>query len=336
MNPGRRIARIQTIDGLVTPAFIHNGSFFFDNLQVYADGLVNCWELLDLTLFEEKLESGWVTTSVPDGEGLHVHGLGAWTIDAGLWALTSETLLARVRELVRELNPRMENLHDCHGRTVEKIGKVNVMILGSPKEQPVRLSKPGPFGKRINGESISVLARVDDALFLADLRAFADGVIELGRLPSPEILDLAGLHAAVAQGRVCSAAPPGTRITIHELGSFAVREQQWSTAIDDIVRSVPDLIEEANGRPDSVKRCRAAYAAYLAAPTETTREALRVAYEAVPSHNRMYVGDMDTKDIPVRMVLYGEQEIEGWTHRLVARAMDQPLPTITVPKPRKE
>ena len=41
-------------DGVVTPAFIHNGSYFFVNLSVYAGGLVDCWEMVDLPLFEEK------------------------------------------------------------------------------------------------------------------------------------------------------------------------------------------------------------------------------------------------------------------------------------------
>lgn len=61
---------------------------------------------------------------------------------------------------------------------------------------------------------------------------------------------------------------------------------------------------------------------------------MRAAYEAVPEHHRMYVGDMDTQDIPVRMILYGEDEIEGWSHRAAARSLGNvELPTIHVPKP---
>jgi hypothetical protein len=33
------------------------------------------------------------------------------------------------------------------------------------------------------------------------------------------------------------------------------------------------------------------------------------------------------------MIIDGEQEIENWSHRLVARAQGLPLPTITVPQP---
>lgn len=315
--------------------FIHNGLYFFDNLQVYADGLVSCWEMVDLPLFREKLQSGWVVSSVPDGEQLSVHELGSWTIERGRWTLDAEGLYNRVHDLIRELNPRMENLHDCHGRTTEKIGGASVVILDTPREQPVRHSSPGRSAKRIKGNHIPVFVRSGESLYLADLRVFADGVIELGRLPKPETLDLKQLNEAVDQGRIVSSAPAGTQLEIHLLGSFTVAEEQWSGEIHEIVRSIPDLIDAANGRPDSVERCRAAYRAYLADPTEALREALRSAYNAVPAHHRRYVGDMDTKDVAVRMILYGDQEIEKWSHRIVARAHDMELPTITVPKPKR-
>jgi len=44
-----------TIDGVVLPAFIRNGGYFFINLPVYSDGLVDAWDLLDRQLFEGKL-----------------------------------------------------------------------------------------------------------------------------------------------------------------------------------------------------------------------------------------------------------------------------------------
>jgi hypothetical protein len=41
---------------------------------------------------------------------------------------------------------------------------------------------------------------------------------------------------------------------------------------------------------------------------------------------------MDTKDVPIRMIIYGKQELENWSHRIVARELGaSPLPTISVP-----
>jgi hypothetical protein len=82
---------------------------------------------------------------------------------------------------------------------------------------------------------------------------------------------------------------------------------------------VADETEELKGRPPSQETCYQAYKAFQDNPAEETREALRHAYEAVPKHNRHYVlHDMDLKDIPIRMILYGEQEIENWSHRIEA------------------
>ena len=50
----------------------------------------------------------------------------------------------------------------------------------------------------------------------------------------------------------------------------------------------------------------------------------------------MYVGDMDVKDTAVRMIIYGEQEIENWSHYQVAKERGEELPTINIPNPKKE
>jgi hypothetical protein len=201
----------------------------------------------------------------------------------------------------------------------------------------VRIKNPeSPHYERIPGEDVSIFFR-DGDYHLARLRVFADGVIELGRIASPQTLDLDGLRRAVKARRVSARAPAGARIHIHGLGSFRAASSHSFARIGQIVREIPDLIDKANGRPDSVARCRAAYEAYVAEPTVARRDALRVAYEAVPEHNRMYVGDMDTKDVAVRMILYGKDQIEQWSHRAVARAMgEKELPDIHVPEPRDE
>ncbi len=304
---GNRISRTKIVDGVVTPAFIHNSAHYFINLQVYADGLVNCWELLDLALFAKKLESGWVRTSVPDGKSISVHGLGSWTVAGGRWQVTAAGMRARVRKLVKQLNPRLENLHDCGGRTtIDGPGKMRTSILGSPRERPVREVLDGHRTRRHDGDHLSIFVRQNTVTYLADLRAFADGTIELGRLPDPEVLDLAGLRAAIDEGRVLSEPAVGSRVTIHELGDLALGDDLSTTNIEQLFRQVPDLIDTANGRPDSVGRCHTAHTLFQADPSDAHREALRVAYEAIPEHNRMYVGDMDTRDGAVRFALYGE------------------------------
>ena len=79
-----------------------------------------------------------------------------------------------------------------------------------------------------------------------------------------------------------------------------------------------------------------AYERYMAEPSSKAMVAFRQKYEAVPEHLRLYCGDMDTKDIPIRMILYGKREIESWSHYQVAKAHGEELPSIDVPEPPPE
>ena len=79
-----------------------------------------------------------------------------------------------------------------------------------------------------------------------------------------------------------------------------------------------------------------AYQNYMAEPSTKAMETLRQRYEAVPEHLRMYCGDMDTKDIPIRMILYGKGEIEHWSHYQAARELGEELPSINIPESPQE
>lgn len=322
-----RVARTVSIEGIATPAFIHNGRYYLVNLPVFADGVVDCWGLVDLAGFRAKLDEGWVVTGVPDGRQLSVHGLGAWTVADSRWDLDADQLHDRVLRLIRELNPSMGNLRDFQGRASATVAN----------ECPVRVGDPkAVFPDHVTGERISVLL-AGDPYFVADLRVFTDGALELGRVPKPETLTLGAFEQAVHDGRVARCAPAGTRVAIHGLGSFAVAQEHRCVDPLQQVREVADLLDRLNRRPDSRARCRRAYETYLADPTVAARDALRVAYELVPEHNRRYLGDMDVKDVPIRMIIYGDQEIENWSHRAAGRADGRrPLPSISVPKPRDE
>ncbi|WP_030851670.1 NADAR family protein [Streptomyces sp. NRRL F-4474] len=115
---GNRITH-RTADGVRVPgtwrhAFICNGgSYFLTDLFIYADGLVDCWELVTLGEFEQKLRSGWVATSLPDGGRASAHHLASWTFGEPRTWLTPELLLAEVRDTVDELNGRPDSTARC-------------------------------------------------------------------------------------------------------------------------------------------------------------------------------------------------------------------------------
>jgi hypothetical protein len=336
-HAGRRIARTRELRGLACPAIIHNANYYFVNLRVYEDGIVDCWEMVDLALFEGKVRSGWVETRVPDGERISIHGLGAWSVEAGSWDHSPGGFVEHVTGLVRELNPTMENLHDCEGTTTRTVGRVRVSKMSMGRPRPTRPEDPtSVLPRSVDGSSLSVFLRCGNEIFLADLRVFANDTVELGRLPTVEVLPLAQLEQLAANGRLMTAPPTGARIHIHGLGAFTLGAMQYATDLQDLLLEAQDEATKLRGDPGSVERCRLAFEDYCKDPTEAGIERLRLAYEAVPAHNRMYVGDMDTKDVPIRMVIYGDQEIERWSHRAVAASRGERLPTITVPKPESD
>ena len=76
---------------------------------------------------------------------------------------------------------------------------------------------------------------------------------------------------------------------------------------------------------------------YIETPTIKLRDELKLAYEKVPEHLRTYVlGDMDVKDIPIRMIIYGDEEIKNWSHYLISEEEGYEFPQLNVPKPIDE
>ncbi|WP_432169384.1 NADAR family protein [Streptomyces sp. 1222.5] len=108
-----RVADGVRIPGTWRHAFIRNGSHFLTDLFIYADGLVDCWGLVTLEEFEEKVRSGWVATTLPDGARASAHGLATWRFGEPRGRLSPELLVAEVRDTVDRLNGRPDSTGRC-------------------------------------------------------------------------------------------------------------------------------------------------------------------------------------------------------------------------------
>lgn len=105
-------------DGIRVPgtwrhAFIHNMDYHLTDLFIYADGLIDCWGLVTLAEFEEKLRSGWVATELAEGEIASAHDLAQWKFSEPRTWLTPETLLAEIRDTIDQLNGRPDSTDRC-------------------------------------------------------------------------------------------------------------------------------------------------------------------------------------------------------------------------------
>lgn len=194
------------------------------------------------------------------------------------------------------------------------------------------------FSQRLDGASLDLFYRQEAVYWLVQVTVFADGQVQLGRLETPMELTLAALRELVRHQVVLTEVPLGARVRVHSLGSFTVGQASYVAAVQDKLLELEDMHRKLAGEPTTLDRCRQAYEDYLAQPTVNHQDLLRTSYERVPKHLRGYVGDMDTRDTPVRMIIYGEQEIEGWSHYQVAQARGEELPTIHLltPEPEEE
>ncbi|MFE1900760.1 NADAR family protein [Streptomyces yangpuensis] len=170
---GNRIIH-RTADGVRIPgtwrhAFICNGgSYFLTDLFIYADGLIDCWELVTLEEFEQKLRRGWVATNLPEGGKASAHDLAAWTFGDPYTWLTPDLLLAEVRDTVDELNGRPDSTARCLAavdvfmadRTEDNRAAARAAYLAVPetvrhyalsdmdsKDHPLRVLVAGPGGR---------------------------------------------------------------------------------------------------------------------------------------------------------------------------------------------
>lgn len=159
-------------------------------------------------------------------------------------------------------------------------------------------------GERIEGTWHPVFVRNGDTHYLSDLLIYADGLIDCW---GP--VDLEGFRQKVRSGWVATTLPANARASSPDIGAWRFGEpESWMDA-EGLVAEVADTIDCLAGRPDSSDRCLVAVQALREHPGEEHREALRVAYAAVPEHRRDMLCGMDWRDQPVRVLMTNVGEV---------------------------
>jgi uncharacterized protein (TIGR02996 family) len=299
---GWRIARTGSggkTYGKAVPVFIHNGSYYLSTVDVYADGAIYCWGFVDLPLFRGKLAQGWVVPRAEVGGAIGIHNLGQARVAAAEWDHTPDDIEREVMEVLRELNPAMEGLLDMQGTDTEvRDGMRYAKGSGWGHAKPYRVT---PDGGEVAGTELPVLEVVADGYRLRRWLIYADGLSQLGY--ANELAPLEAVGRMFEEGRLTLSVPAGAWVTLDGLGRFQIGEGYWFLKPDERLREAADLLDQLKGSPGAISRCIEAHREYELDPSQERREALRVAYEAVPEHLRMYCGDMDSKDGPIRRIL---------------------------------
>lgn len=299
------VYRKELVEGVTVPAIIHNSSYFYVNMAVYEDGRVSCWHLSDLEQFKADLRKGWVLPCVPAGKRLSVHGLGDFPVLDARWKYDEKGFYSHVKDTVRMLNPEMENIYHTTEREMEKWKKARVCWSGSPT--PCKLKKG--FGyKLLDGSSSNIFYRRGGRLYLTQILAFEDKTLQID-VEKDNSFQLEEINEMFEKGVFCTSPEEEEWVIIEGLGEVLLREESRSYRLPEQEKrkEVAEMVHRAAKEPDAHDRCIEAHYQYLIDPNDWTREALRKAYEAVPEHERMYLGDMDTKDSDFRRILESPQ-----------------------------
>lgn len=307
------ITRTEVLEGFSIPGIIHNMQYHFTDLQVYSDGLISCWEMVDLSMFKDKLNKGWVVTSIPDGEAISIFSLGNWNIEQGEWHHNKETLYDYVYSLVKQLNPTLENLHNYNGTNSKMVGKANVAKHYMPTPKPYHFDDPNSFfPRKVSGEKFHFFYRNDhNETYLAELSLFKSGRIEITNIPTKKIFKFEELNDLINKAVLTTDLKAGETVHIINLGSFKIVSGS-GVDIKFKLNELTDKFNELNGRENSIVKCSRIFDEYKQNPTKKLRDELKEAYEAVPEHHRIFVGTMDTKDYEVRQIIYGDQVKKEW------------------------
>lgn len=322
------ILRADAVEGMGCPVFIRNGHWFLTDFQAYPDGVFGCWEGVDLALLKQRVAEEWVQLSARIGSRIGIHGLGNATVDGGLLRVSPEDFLDWIQRWLKDVNTG--ELVDLQDRQFEEVEGVQWGRILDWNGRPFRDEPdPGPDQAKTFAEMLYVLRRREEDFQVVQWSLFSDGKCQLDheQLCAPE-----RVFEQLRAGELCTQAPDGSYLDFDQLGRYRVTDAVWYISAEDLIAEAKDTLDKLSGGGGAGQRCREALEAYTNEPTPETLERLRSAYEAVPRQLRPYIGDQDTQDIPIRMILYGDQEIENWVHWIVCQAEGLPLPTIVVPR----
>jgi len=293
------------VEGMTIPAIIHNSNFFYISMPVYEDGSIDCWKRIALSNLSNELERGWLVTEIPVGKEVNFHGLGAYKILSAQWEHTQASYIVYVQECVQSMNSKMIGLFS---ETFEQKQRwKDKRVKWTAKGMPYKYKDN--FGYTLaDGYSTNLFYLTDNGWQLTVITAYADETFSIDAVQD-QFFCLDEIRELFSTGRLSS--NPKGRITVL-ITSFATitAEALYATDSDEKLKEIEDMSVRISGKIGIHERCQKLYYEYLIWPCEENKERLRAAYEAVPEHERIYLGDMDTKDGDYRRILYTDDKRE--------------------------
>ncbi len=154
----------------------------------------------------------------------------------------------------------------------------------------------------MDGASVRVFFNRDGVYCLTTLTVYQDQSILIDAVPdnSFSLNDIRNLFERKIIRTEFSAA---THVLFEGLGTCLVKCQSYVSCTEKLAEIVEHAKKNA-GEETAHERCLKHYHAYLTEPSDYNRNRLKESYEAVPEHERMYLGDMDSRDSDFIRIIY--------------------------------
>lgn len=300
-----RVYRQQRVEGVTLPAIIRNGSYFWHDMAVYEDGTVSIWEKIDLEEIPQKLAVKKLMFDVPNGGELSVFELCSLKIVSAEWKYTKQSYYEHIVDTVRSINPEMANIYKTTQREKAKWKEYHVVFSAQPT--PYKLG--AMFGyELLKGNNAHIFLRKDGKLLLTEIYCYKDGTFSIDGL-TEEFLEFSEIEQLFKEKMLTTKPREDEPISLGDLGTVIAEVSRVVSAKNKLAE-LSNKSLRVQGKPDAHENAINAYHAYLVEPTDFYKERLREAYEAVPEHERMYLGDMDTRDGDFRRILYTNEKRE--------------------------
>ncbi|NEN86903.1 DUF7638 domain-containing protein [Paenibacillus elgii] len=301
----QKISRQKTIEGTRIPGIIKNMQYHYINLDVYEDGMINCWELVDLKGLKEKIEINWLVPNVPNGEILSIFGLGAYKIKSARWNYDKKSYYMQIKNTIEKLNPKMSNIYTISKHEKELLEKRKVTYSPEAKDFYV---KSEMFYQTIDGKGFTIFMNHKDISYLVNLVVYKDGRVTCYNSSFEFNYDLSELEQLFRNGTFFTDFNTPTEIVLDNFAKVTLEKGLYATEQEDKYKELIDLYSELNDKKTSLEKCREAYYRYLEYPSDYSREKLKELYELIPEHERRYLGDMDSKDSDYVRIIYRPED----------------------------
>lgn len=297
----RKINRKKNIEGTTIPGFIRNIQYHFVNVDIYEDGMINCWELVDFKGLKEKLRTNWLVPQIPNGENLSIFHLGCYKIQSAKWAFDKRSYYKFIVKAVKKLNPPMANIYKISSYEKDLLEKRGIKYSPTANDFYVK----SEFGyQTIDGKGFIIFLKEKNQNYLVNIIIYEDGKVVCYNGDSEMVYNIKSIKELFENGTFFTHIETPIKVNIACLGEVTLVDELYSTDISEKYKELLDIYKSLIGEENAIEKCRRAYCEYLENPAEITREQLRKLYELVPKHERIYLGDMDTRDSDYQRILF--------------------------------